>query len=536
MINTRSLLENSLVILRPSTGDPATQYKNGTMTKKKEYGDFQTPERLAVASVDLVAKLFGTPDVVIEPMAGLGTFLKASFQQWGNCAKYRGYEINKEYVDAARQHLNTFDVEVLHRDFFDEDWFQNLAQFGDSRLLVIGNPPWVTNSDLGQIKSENLPKKSNFQKLRGFDARTGKSNFDIAEWMLIRLIEAIPASGAIAMLCKTSTARKVLRHFWRTRGGLKNSRLFHFDAKAEFNVSVDACLFYATGIQTNKRVATIHREFSLESMSSGLGFIEGDLVSDVEAYTGLKHLDGSSSPYMWRSGMKHDASKVMEFSIEGQTLVNGFGETVDIEKEYVFPLLKSSDLAKNADVPRKCVLVTQTHTGDDTSVIAERAPRTWQYLLMNAMVLDGRKSSIYKNRSRFAVFGVGPYSFSPWKIAISGLYKKVSFALVSPYHNRPVMLDDTCYSIPCQSSDEASLLYDLLSSETASRFLYSLVFLDSKRPITADVLRRLSLMELARDVGRLDEFLEYAQPHQSGEQGAPASGTIASSAGLFALQ
>jgi len=42
------------------------------------------------------------------------------------------------------------------------------------------------------MRSENLPKKSNFQGLRGLDARTGKSNFDIAEWMLIRLIEALP--------------------------------------------------------------------------------------------------------------------------------------------------------------------------------------------------------------------------------------------------------------------------------------------------------------------------------------------------------
>ena len=82
-----------------------------------------------------------------------------------------------------------------------------------TRILVIGNPPWVTNSDLGQLGSNNLPTKTNFQGLRGFDARTGKSNFDISEWILVRLIEALPPDGAIAMLCKTMTARKVLRSF-----------------------------------------------------------------------------------------------------------------------------------------------------------------------------------------------------------------------------------------------------------------------------------------------------------------------------------
>ena len=44
---------------------------------------------------------------------------------------------------------------------------------------------------------------------------TGKSNFDISEWMLIRLLEALQGRRAtIAMLCKTATARKVLRHAW----------------------------------------------------------------------------------------------------------------------------------------------------------------------------------------------------------------------------------------------------------------------------------------------------------------------------------
>jgi hypothetical protein len=115
------------------------------------------------------------------------------------------------------------------------------------------------------------------------------------------------------------------------------------------------------------------------------------------------------------------------------------------------------------------------------------------------------------NRPRFSVFGVGPYSFAPWKIAISGLYKKLQFVIVPPSDGRPVMVDDTCYSIPCQSKDEAELLLELLSSDIASEFLSSLIFFDSKRPITIDVLSRLSINELARELGRLDELQEFTQ-------------------------
>src|SRR6266498_893542 len=476
------------------------------MSDKKEFGDFQTPESLATRSVALVAEIFGTPDLVIEPTAGLGAFLKASAMRWGHKTEYQGYEINREYVDAARKNLSQFAVQILHRDFFTEDWKSNLARPGKKRILVIGNPPWVTNSDLGQLGSNNLPTKTNFQGLRGFDARTGKSNFDISEWMLVRLIEALPPDGAIAMLCKTMTARKVLRHFWKTYGGLQGSSLFHIDAKAEFDVAVDACLFFTSGKRTTERVATVHTDLDTASASTRFGLVDGTLVSNLDAYRAHKSLDGGSSTYTWRSGVKHDAGTVMEFTRDGHKLINGLGEQANIEEDYVFPLLKSSDLGNGRTTIRKAVLVTQRHTGDDTAEIQQRAPKTWRYLTRHAGALDDRKSSIYENRPRFSVFGIGPYSFAPWKIAISGLYKNISFVLVPPCHGRPVMVDDTCYFIPCRSQEEAELLFQLLTSAAAKEFLNSLVFPDSKRPITADVLRRLSFVELARELGKLDEL------------------------------
>ena len=479
------------------------------MNSKKEYGDFQTPDSLATKAVNLVAELFGTPDIVVEPTAGLGAFLKSSVQRWGNLPTYEGYEVNGAYVETARTTLGQYGINILHRDFFAEDWGVNLARHGKRRVLVIGNPPWVTNSALGQLRSSNLPAKSNFQGLRGFDARTGKSNFDIAEWILIRLIEALPPEGAVAMLCKTMTARKVLRHFWKNGRGWDDSKLFHIDARAEFDAATDACLFYTSGKRTDTRMATMYPTLDIHAPATRFGFIDGDLVSDIDAYEFHRDLDGGTESYTWRSGVKHDAAKVMEFTRHGDGLINGFGEVVDIEDDYVFPLLKSSDLGNGRLAARKAVLVTQRRTGDDTLNIKENAPKTWSYLTRHADTLDGRRSSIYANRPRFSVFGIGPYSFAPWKIAISGLYKNISFLAVPPHNERPVMVDDTCYSLPCHSKEEAELLFELLSSNAAQEFLKSLVFLDSKRPITVDVLRRLSIVELARKHEKLDELKRF---------------------------
>lgn len=479
------------------------------MSPKKEYGDFQTPDHLAKRVVTIVDKLFGRPQVVIEPTAGLGAFLQASADHWGARSEYVGFEINSKYVDLARARLSDRGIQIHQRDFFNEDWSHHLARFTHRRILIIGNPPWVTNSDLGQLGSKNLPEKSNFLGLRGFDARTGKSNFDIAEWMLIRLLDALPPAGVFAMLCKTMTARKVLRHFWKNNGGWEETRLFLIDAKAHFGVAVDACLFYVAGRRTDERVALVYPDLNPAGTPTRFGFIDGDLVSDIDTYQTHRTFDGGSTLYTWRSGLKHDAAAVMEFTRTGDKLVNGLGESVLIERDFVFPLLKSSDLGNGRSVASRAVLVTQAHTGDDTAFIRRTAPKTWAYLNQHREVLDGRKSSIYKGRPRFSVFGVGPYSFTPWKVAVSGLYKNMSFLVVPPCNERPVMVDDTCYFIGCKSKKEAELLCGLLSTMDARAFLKSLVFTDSKRPITVDVLRRLSLVELARSNGKLDELERY---------------------------
>jgi hypothetical protein len=198
----------------------------------------------------------------------------------------------------------------------------------------------------------------------------------------------------------------------------------------------------------------------------------------------------------------------MEFSRCNGRFVNGLDEAVELEEELLYPLLKSSDLGNHRVTPRKVVLITQCHTGDDTSSIRDVAPKTWKYLEDHSERLDSRKSSIYQNRPRFSMFGIGEYSFASWKVAISGLYKSFTFVVVPPENRRPVMVDDTCYSIPCKSEKEAQLLYDLLNSKPAQSFLGSLIFEDSKRPITVDVLRRLSLVNVAKIVGRMDELTE----------------------------
>ncbi|WP_446009929.1 N-6 DNA methylase [Candidatus Electrothrix sp.] len=479
--------------------------------RKTEFGDFQTPDVLADQVAKLIQTVFPAPDMIVEPTCGLGSFVQSCIAVWKTGASYHGFDINPGYIDTCRRNIvPEADCHFETADFFLQNW-RHFFSTEKKRILVIGNPPWVTNSALGVIKGGNLPKKNNFQELKGFAAKTGKANFDIAEWMLINLLESLQQhrSACVAMLCKTATARKALKHAWASQWNLSDSSLHRIDAKKYFNVAVDACLF-VTFISLEKRTdhAAVYQDVSYEKKLSRFGLHGRELIANIDDYKKYSRIEGSSS-YTWRSGIKHDAAKVMELTIKEGKLINGFHETVAIEDNYLYPLLKSSDLGNNRAEPRKFLLVTQQAPSDSTGKIRENAPETWAYLEKYSSILDGRKSSIYKKRDRFSIFGIGKYSFTPWKVAISALYKKLVFVPVGNIEGKPIMVDDTCYFIPCGSEQEAVLLAELLNSEESRRFLHALIFFDAKRPVNVDILKRIDIGKLADFTGMKEKFTEY---------------------------
>lgn len=486
-----------------------------------EYGDFQTPEALARQVSELLADQIA-PRAVLEPTCGTGSILSAALTVFTH-AKGFGVDINTEYIQQCNERLLAAGLDgrgyAIAADFFSTDW-RHITQALADPLLIIGNPPWVTNSGLGALQSGNLPVKSNYQMHTGFEAKTGKSNFDISEAMLIRLIESVAhrKGTVLAMLCKTTVARRLMQHAHKADLPIGDLEIRRFDAKAHFGVAVDACLLCLTIVeQCAAHVCAVFEQLNAPAPQRISGIRRSSLVSDLDTYDRLSELHGRT-PYSWRSGVKHDCSRVMELSCSEDGYRNGLGSVVDVEETFLFPLLKSSELQSRVHrLPTRRVIVTQTTLGEDTSRIADLAPRTWKYLLSYGDLLDSRRSSIYHNRPRFSMFGIGPYTFAPWKVAISGLYKKLRFVVVGPTDGRPTVLDDTAYFLACDSEDEATLLCELLNSDNARDFLSSLVFWDSKRPITISVLSRLDLLKVADQQSRLNDLQEVSAIARAGK-------------------
>ena len=472
------------------------------LTQKIEFGDFQTPPALAAGVCDLLRRRGIQAASLVEPTCGVGSFLKAGATRLDGLSVVRGYDVNPMHVRRAAESLAGLRpaTEVICADFFGQDWARVATEL-PAPVLFLGNPPWVTVSQLGTGGATNLPAKTNFKGHRGLDALTGKANFDICEWMLLRLLDALDGrEGAVAMLCKASVARKALLWAWGNGHQMRRCSLHGIDAKRHFGASVDAVLLLAEYAPDGAaREAACFDDLDGDP-SSTLACVDGRLVADAAAYRRSAHLHGRGP--RWRSGVKHDAARVMELSRVGGLLKNGFGETVDVEADYLFPMLKSSDVAGGRAAGNRFMLVPQRRVGQETAPLAETAPWTWAYLTRHAGRLDARRSKIYRGKPQFSVFGVGDYTFCPWKVAVSGFYRGLNFRVVGPHESKPVVFDDTVYFLPFARAADARRAADALASPEAADYFTSLTFPDAKRFVTADLLCNLDLRRLG--VGGLD--------------------------------
>ncbi|MFI3297115.1 MAG: SAM-dependent methyltransferase [bacterium] len=464
---------------------------------KVEFGDWQTNYEFAKRVCLLLKKRGVNPLTLIEPTCGIGNFIFAALDVFDNIKTVYAIEINSQYVSQLIKSSKKYkDVNfvIIKDDIFTYD----LSTINiEGELLILGNPPWVTNSVLSSLNSSNLPKKYNINKVNGIDSITGKSNFDIAESILIKLISNFShCNGHIALLVKNSVVKNIIEQFNSNNLNLGELSQFEFNATLEFNVSVSASLFCAQFNRKYNRCCNVYDIYSLKKLRQ-IGYSStGQIVANLTQYNKYKFIDGVCQ-LEWRSGIKHDCAKVMELEKNGNAFINGYYNELDIETKSVFPLIKSSDIKSDyIKQCRKYIIVTQSKPNENTNNIKLHSPKLYNYLETYSKQLKGRKSSIYKNKYNFSIFGVGEYSFKPYKIIISSLYKKNRFSLISSIDGQIAMIDDTCYSIGFNNKLLAEITLKLLNSPTVQEFISSISFKDAKRTVTKDLLMRIDLQEV----------------------------------------
>jgi len=473
---------------------------------ERQWGDFQTPRPMAERVCELLADIGVHPRVVIEPTYGAGSFIEAALAAFPSAELFYGVEIQRKYewelklrlaLGASPSRRWSGEIELRRGDIFTHRFPSHISASDD--LLILGNPPWVTNAELGTLRSENRPTRRNIKALNGLDALTGRSNFDLSECVILKMLELFSMRrGWLAMLCKSGVARNIVESIPQCGFACSDARVYGFNAADVFGAAVDASLLVIHLGERARHVTCSVR--SLDAPDETLrtfGWAGEKFVADRDLYGAHAFLDGAS-PAVWRQGIKHDCAPVMELREEEGRMVNGDGEEVSVEREWIYPLLKSSDLRSFVTAEaRRGLIVTQHHIGDDTAPIAQSAPRLWAYLESHREQFERRRSSIYRKAPPFALFGVGDYSFKPYKVGIAGLYKRPLFSLILPIDGRPVMLDDTCYSLGFDTLTEALFTASILNHPMVLRFLDAIVFPDAKRPYTKSALMRIDLVKAA---------------------------------------
>lgn len=496
-----------------------------TTVNRREFGDYQTNKSLAEACT-LLTKNHTDYEFILEPTCGKGNFIIAALTHIKTLTKLVGIEIYKPYVWTTKFNILSFylanpkrkviDISIIHDDVFIFSFKDLSATTKNLKTLILGNPPWITNAELGTLGSSNLPKKKNANLNKGLDALTGKSNFDLGEAVLINLFEHFQYhEGGFALLVKNIVIKNIVKSQQKRKIKIDHLHKYTIDAKTEFGVSVNAALFtgkLGIGISYN----CVAYDFYTKEEKLRFGWVAGKFVSSIREYDESKHIDGKSR-LVWRSGMKHDCSKVMELDKIDNLYINKLGEQTVIEDKIIYRLLKSSDLkGKDITTSRKFTIVTQRKIGQDTSYIKSELPKTYSYLNGNEQFFLARKSSIYKGKPRFSIFGIGDYSFKLHKVAISGLYKKTTFSYVGPSNSKPIMLDDTCYFIGFNTKAQAKIAQCLLNSNLVQKLLKSIVFTDSKRSINKDILMRIDLHKVYKSIefeaiSSYDDSIDYSE-------------------------
>ncbi|MDR1872335.1 MAG: methyltransferase [Deltaproteobacteria bacterium] len=479
--------------------------------RKIEYGDFQTPELFARKVCQKIHDIYKlSPSIILEPTFGIGNFFPGIISTFPQPFKLFGIEINSDYYNIAQQTIskltpNNIQHQNIQIKLFNDDIFSfNYDKIKDSlstdnHLLIIGNPPWVTNSQLSSLNSNNIPNKTNQKALCGLDAITGKANFDIGEYIITSLLcEFSNFNCFLAMICKLTVAKNIIRDLSAYNLSINIADVYVFKATDVFNINCDVCLFVTQLGNDHKKVCSVY-DFDTNKKIRTFGWLNGSFYSNFNgqeksAFDGKCQLE-------WRQGIKHDCVKVMEFMSSDEVYFQNLLKEVHsfTMGRYIFPLIKSSDIKSfYITKTRKYVLVPQSRVNEETSIIKHIEPNVWDYLQNHKNYFQARRSLIYKNSPEFSIFGVGDYSFSKIKIGVSGFYKEPIFSLIIGQY--PIMLDDTCYFLSFNDLNDAIITLSLLNSKECNSFLKNIAFLESKRPFTKEILQMIDLYKLSEAV------------------------------------
>ena len=147
-----------------------------------------------------------------------------------------------------------------------------------------------------------------------------------------------------------------------------------------------------------------------------------------------------------------------------------------LEKDLLYPLLRWLDVGRYHAQPSAYLLLAQdvdTRTGIDEALMRRNHPKTYGYLKEFETVLRRRRSSslrtLMQRGAFYSMFAIGPYTLASVKVVWRRMDRRINAAVVSEVDDRylgkrPVIPQETCAFIVCETLNEAHYLCAMLNS------------------------------------------------------------------------
>lgn len=199
-----------------------------------------------------------------------------------------------------------------------------------------------------------------------------------------------------------------------------------------------------------------------------------------------------------------------------------------VEQERVFPLLRSGGLDRwQAQIDTAIILGQnpQTRRGVAEGRMRREFPRTYEYFAHFEGNRQAPQRGTLRGRSLFrryfkpddpfySMYGVGPYTMSPWKVCWTRIDTRLRAVTVGPVDGKPVLPQETVTFVPFDGPREAYYFCALFNSSPANALVCA--YSTGKGFASAHVLETLAIPAFAADDeihGRLAALARQAHDH-----------------------
>ena len=374
---------------------------------------------------------------------------------------------------------------------------------------VVGNPPWIAWDNLPdeyRRATKPLWERYGLFTLSGNEGRHGGAKKDVSALMLHTAADRyLKDGGRLAMvvtqtLFQTKGAGDGFRRFRLGPDG-QHLKVLRVDDMVALRPFEDAANFTATivlekGAPTQYPVPYVKwspddggfRKRSCqaqpinparpgspwfvrpEGFTADLARLVGP--SDYRAYLGAN--SGGANGVYWVNIAGESRDDVLVRNIAGKSKQTVEAVEQTIEPGLLYPLLRWADVSRYRARPSAHVLLAQdvvTRTGIDRAVMQHEYPRTYAYLKRFERMLTARAAYRRYQASKvfYSMYNVGRYTVAPIKVVWRRMDRRINAAVVRQVDDlilgpRPVIPQETCVLIPCETASEAHYACAVLNS------------------------------------------------------------------------